>query len=56
VRAGVYTVTVTGRQADRFQVTGQVIPDTMMAPWGLFSGQIQPGQVFTYTTLGINRA
>lgn len=47
---GVYTVTITGLEADYFQVQGQVISETMTTRLGFFSGQIQPGQVFTYTT------
>src|SRR5262249_9473736 len=48
--SGVYTVTVTGLKADTFAITGQVISTTTTTRLGLFSGSIQPGQVFTYTT------
>ncbi|MCG8350652.1 MAG: LamG domain-containing protein, partial [Chloroflexales bacterium] len=47
---GVYTVTVKGLEADVFTVSGEVISDTTASRLGYFSGDIQPGQVFTYTT------
>lgn len=47
---GVYTVTVKGLEADVFTVSGEVISDTTASRLGYFSGEIQPGQVFTYTT------
>jgi hypothetical protein len=48
--SGVYTVTITGLEADAFHIKGDMLSPTMTARIGNISGNIQPGQVMTYTT------
>jgi len=47
---GVYTVTVTGQQAEPFRIAGEVISGTTTTRLGLFTGTLQPGQSVTSTT------
>ncbi|GAB4180485.1 MAG: hypothetical protein Fur005_43030 [Roseiflexaceae bacterium] len=47
---GTYTVTITGVEAGFYQISAEAITPTSQARLGLFSGDIQPGQVVTYTT------
>jgi len=46
---GTYTVTITGRAAEPFQIRGRMLEPVGETPLGLWTGTLQPGQSATYT-------